>query len=57
MLWGENDVTAEPVRAAEHLVQNRPEREWMVIPRAGHWVQYEAADTVNVLLLYWLSQH
>jgi pimeloyl-ACP methyl ester carboxylesterase len=22
-----------------------------VVPRAGHWVQYEAADAVNALLL------
>lgn len=56
MLWGERDMTAEPVKAAEYLVQGRAEREWMVIPGAGHWVQYEAADTVNVLLAYWLSQ-
>ncbi|QNP48887.1 alpha/beta fold hydrolase [Diaphorobacter aerolatus] len=56
MLWGENDVTAEPVMAAEQLAQNRTEREWMIIPSAGHWVQYEAAATVNVLLAYWLSQ-
>ncbi len=57
LLWGENDVTAEPVKAAEYLAQNRPEREWMIVPSAGHWVQYDAAPTVNVLLVYWLSQH
>lgn len=56
MLWGENDVTAEPVKAAEFLAQNRQEREWMTIPKAGHWVQYDAASTVNVLLNCWLGQ-
>ncbi|QIL80099.1 alpha/beta hydrolase [Diaphorobacter sp. HDW4A] len=56
LLWGEKDVTAEPVKAAEFLAQNRQEREWMVIPNAGHWVQYDAASTVNVLLNYWLAQ-
>ncbi len=56
MLWGEHDVTAEPVKAAEFLAQNRQEREWMIIPNAGHWVQYDAATTVNVLLGYWLAQ-
>ena len=56
MLWGEEDVTAEPVKAAEFLAQNRQEREWTTIPNAGHWVQYDAASTVNVLLNYWLAQ-
>ncbi|MBF5004240.1 alpha/beta fold hydrolase [Diaphorobacter caeni] len=56
LLWGERDVTAEPVKAAEFLAQSRPEREWMVIPNAGHWVQYDAASTVNVLLHSWLAQ-
>ncbi len=56
MLWGEQDVTAEPVKAAECLVQGRKEREWMVVPNAGHWVQYDSAQAVNVLLGYWLSQ-
>lgn len=56
MLWGEHDVTAEPVKAAEFLMQGRKEREWMVMPNAGHWVQYDSAPAVNVLLTYWLSQ-
>lgn len=57
MMWGENDVTAEPLRAAEHLVQGRMEREWLIIPNAGHWVQYESAERVNILLSYWLARH
>ena len=56
MLWGEKDVTAEPVKAAEFLMQDRDEREWMIVPNAGHWVQYDAAPTVNVLVNAWLSQ-
>jgi len=27
-----------------------------VVPGAGHWVQYEAADVVNDVLSDWLGQ-
>ena len=57
MLWGEEDVTGEPVKVAEHLVQGHKDREWMVLPNAGHWVQWDSASAVNKLLTFWLSQH
>src|SRR5260370_37924256 len=37
LVWGEADVTAEPMEAAESLAQGRAERDWTIVPRAGHW--------------------
>lgn len=55
LVWGEADVTAVPEQAAEQLAQGRPERDWTIVPRAGHWVQYEGAQAVNLLLSRWLE--
>lgn len=55
MLWGEHDVTAIPTQAAEMLTQDRPEREWCIVPDAGHWVQYECHNDVNNLLGRWFD--
>ena len=44
-----------PMEAAECLQQGRPERDWTIVPRAGHWVQYESAEAVNTLVLGWLG--
>lgn len=57
MVFGENDVTGTPTDVAEWLAQGREEREWIVLPRAGHWVQFEAADEVNGILARWLASH
>lgn len=55
LVWGEADVTAQPMEMAQTLQQQRPERDWTIIPSAGHWVQYESANTVNTVLLRWLQ--
>jgi pimeloyl-ACP methyl ester carboxylesterase len=55
LVWGEADVTAEPMQAAEALAQGRVERDWTIVPRAGHWVQYECAQEVNLLMARWLA--
>jgi 2-hydroxy-6-oxonona-2,4-dienedioate hydrolase len=51
-IWGERDATAYPHlddRArALHSIQ--PSARFEVIPGAGHWVQYEAADRFNPIL-------
>jgi len=57
MIWGANDTVAYPspeARAAECRAV-RPDVEIRMIAGAGHWVQYEAADTVNELLLRFLK--
>ena len=51
-IWGERDATAYPhldERAAT-LRRVQPEARFNVIPGAGHWVQYEAAERFNPVL-------
>lgn len=52
-VWGEHDVTAHPADVAEALRAGRPDREWCLLPGAGHWVQYERPQIVNALLETW----
>jgi len=52
-IWGERDATAYPhlddrARALRNI---QPDARFEVIPGAGHWVQYEAADRFNPLLV------
>ncbi|MBO0736585.1 MAG: alpha/beta fold hydrolase [Alphaproteobacteria bacterium] len=51
-IWGERDATAYPHlhERARALRSVRPAARFEVIPGAGHWVQYEAADRFNPLL-------
>ncbi|MCY1195006.1 4,5:9,10-diseco-3-hydroxy-5,9,17-trioxoandrosta-1(10),2-diene-4-oate hydrolase [compost metagenome] len=55
LLWGEHDVTAQPVEAAQQLASGALHRDWCLVPGAGHWVQYERPQEVNQLLLRWFS--
>jgi 2-hydroxy-6-oxonona-2,4-dienedioate hydrolase len=52
-IWGERDATAYPHLddRARALRKVQPSARFEVIPGAGHWVQYEAADRFNPLLL------
>jgi pimeloyl-ACP methyl ester carboxylesterase len=54
-VWGEHDVTATPEVLIETLVRNHSTREHLVVPGAGHWVQFEAAPIVNQTLVEWFS--
>jgi pimeloyl-ACP methyl ester carboxylesterase len=51
-IWGERDATAYPhLDDRAHALRNiQPGARFEVIPGAGHWVQYEAADKFNPLL-------
>jgi pimeloyl-ACP methyl ester carboxylesterase len=51
-IWGGHDATAYPHLAerAQALRAVQPAARFEVIPAAGHWVQYEAADAFNPLL-------
>jgi 2-hydroxy-6-oxonona-2,4-dienedioate hydrolase len=51
-IWGEHDATAGPYldERREKLAQFKPGATFDVVPGAGHWVQYEAADAFNALL-------
>jgi pimeloyl-ACP methyl ester carboxylesterase len=55
MIWGEHDVTCTPDELMERLIQGHPNRSIEIIKGAGHWVQYEAADQVNPLLVDWFK--
>jgi pimeloyl-ACP methyl ester carboxylesterase len=51
-IWGEHDATVGPYldERREKLRQFKADATFDVIPGAGHWVQYEAADAFNALL-------
>jgi pimeloyl-ACP methyl ester carboxylesterase len=51
-IWGGRDATAYPHLDAREraLRQVQPAARFEVVPGAGHWVQYEAADRFNALL-------
>ncbi|HEY4041967.1 MAG TPA: alpha/beta fold hydrolase [Rhodopila sp.] len=57
-VWGELDAPANPrgPERAAILRAHRPEADVRVIPRTGHWAAYEAADTVNAMLLDMLAR-
>lgn len=55
LMWGEHDVTAVPVEAAQQLASSASHRDWCVTPAAGHWVQFERWQEVNPMLLRWFS--
>lgn len=52
-IFGESDVTPHPDLATirTYMAQTHPGSAFHVIPNAGHWVQYEAADAFNSILL------
>lgn len=54
--WGEHDVTATPESLMPALRTEFPALHTQLVAGAGHWVQYEAADEVNTLLLDWCGQ-
>ncbi len=55
LAWGEHDVTADPAQLAVGLAAGHPRARTAIVPGAGHWVHYEAADTINPLLSHWLA--
>ena len=56
IIWGEKDALCYPgvQMRADECRQARPGVRIDVLPGAGHWVQYEAAESVNRLLLDFL---
>lgn len=55
LAWGEHDPTAGSPDTARLLGAGHANREWLVIPAAGHWLQYERADEINALLARWFA--
>ncbi|MGF7160394.1 pimeloyl-ACP methyl ester carboxylesterase [Rhodoligotrophos appendicifer] len=58
ILWGADDPLAHPSIAvrADICRAARPDLITHIIPQAGHWTQFEAADAVNALLLSFHSE-
>ena len=56
MLWGEHDPTGDPAEVGPLWQGAHANRAFDVLPGAGHWVQYEAADAVNLRLLDWFDR-
>jgi 2-hydroxy-6-oxonona-2,4-dienedioate hydrolase len=54
-LWGEFDVTGHPDRIGPLIAGRHAQREWRVVPQAGHWVQYEQAEAVDRELVRWFG--
>jgi pimeloyl-ACP methyl ester carboxylesterase len=56
-IWGERDATAYPhvEERARILRSFQPDARFVVVPAAGHWVQYEAADRFNHTLTEFAS--
>jgi pimeloyl-ACP methyl ester carboxylesterase len=57
-IWGERDAPANPrapLRVAA-LRELRPDADVRMIPGAGHWVAYEAAEQFNAMLLEMLKR-
>lgn len=55
MLWGEHDPTGDPNEVGPMWQRGRLDRDYEVVPGAGHWVQYEAAGAVNRRLVDWFA--
>ena len=57
-IWGENDAYSAPYLADREatLGEYFPDLEFHVVAGAGHWVVFEAADTVNEILLEWMAR-
>jgi pimeloyl-ACP methyl ester carboxylesterase len=55
MLWGEHDTTGDPAEVGPMWQGACANRTYDILPAAGHWVQYEAADEVNRRLLDWFT--
>ena len=56
MAWGEHDVTATPADAVRVFAERQPGGFTHIVPGVGHWLQYEAPEVVNRLLLAWMSE-
>jgi pimeloyl-ACP methyl ester carboxylesterase len=57
-IWGEHDVTASPGLhlRRELLASLHPELDFHVVAGAGHWVQFEASDAFNAIVLRMLER-
>ncbi|MBV1799575.1 alpha/beta fold hydrolase [Siccirubricoccus sp. G192] len=51
-IWGERDAMAQPVHEREEILRRlQSGLDFRIIPGAGHWTPYEAAEAVHAALL------
>jgi 2-hydroxy-6-oxonona-2,4-dienedioate hydrolase len=56
IIWGEQDTLCDPLQdRIDEVRAVMPSIDTVIIPDAGHWVQYDAAHEVNRLLLAFLE--
>jgi len=57
-IWGERDALSAPYIAEREAVLRavQPDLDFRIVPDAGHWVCWEAAEAVNAILADMLSQ-
>ena len=55
LAWGAHDVTADPAQVAPELAACHPNSKAIIVPHAGHWLQYESAPAINALLRGWFD--
>lgn len=57
-IWGDRDQVAMPdiQLRVDALRRARADARIALVPGAGHWVAYEAADRVNALMAEWLKE-
>jgi pimeloyl-ACP methyl ester carboxylesterase len=53
---GEHDVTVTPDAVEQLVLQVKPDARCVIVPGAGHWVQYEASAEIDRILGDWLAQ-
>ncbi len=55
MAWGEHDPTAPAAGNQQTLAEGHPNRRWVRVAGAGHWIQYERPAEINALLDEWFG--
>jgi pimeloyl-ACP methyl ester carboxylesterase len=56
-IWGEYDRPHPLLEQEKALRRFRPDMQFRVIPRAGHWCMYENSEAFNQTLIELLDTH
>jgi pimeloyl-ACP methyl ester carboxylesterase len=56
IVWGAHDITCEPEYLMANMIEPHANRKGIILPEMGHWVQYEAAEQTNAIMLDWFKQ-
>ena len=56
ILWGAQDITCDPEYLMTNMIEPYAKRHGKILPEIGHWVQYEAPEQTNAILLDWFSR-